>query len=294
MLLNDCIRLLRPHQWLKNGFVFLPAFFSGNMLNPAVALTCGVVATAFSLAASGVYCVNDACDAAADSQHPLKRARPVAAGRISKGAACIIAAICALLSITLIICVKVENRTSVSTLIATYLALNLAYCLFLKSYAIVDVVVIAVGFVLRIFAGGMACSIRLSEWIVIMTFLLALFLAFAKRRDDVNILLSEGVKSRKNVYRYNKEFLNQAITVVSSVTVVAYIMYTLSEDVIERFGSRNVYLTAVFVLTGIIRYMQLTLVDQKSGSPTVVLLKDRFIQLCIVGWALMFFIIIYL
>jgi len=121
-----------------------------------------------------------------------------------------------------------------------------------------------------------------------------LFLAFAKRRDDVVLYQNTGVSPRKNTNRYNLDFMNQVMTVVSTVTIIAYIMYTLSPDVIERFHSRNIYITAIFVLAGIIRYLQITIVDLKSGNPTTILLKDRFIQLCIAGWIVSFLIIIYL
>jgi 4-hydroxybenzoate polyprenyltransferase len=155
------------------------------------------------------------------------------------------------------------------------------------------VFIIALGFVLRILMGGVATGIYISHWIILMTFLLALFLAFAKRRDDVAIYETSGVKARKNIDRYNLDFMNQAITVVASVTMVCYIMYTVSEDVVARMGSHYVYVTAIFVLAGIIRYLQVTIVDVKSGSPTRVLMKDRFVQACVAGWLLTFAIILY-
>lgn len=174
-----------------------------------------------------------------------------------------------------------------------YYVMNLAYCMKLKQYALVDVFIIATGFVMRVLLGGIVNDIELSLWIVLMTFLLALFLAFAKRRDDVVIYQETGVKARKNVNRYNLEFMNQAITVVCTSTLVAYIMYTVSDEVTERLGSRYIYLTTVFVLAGMLRYLQLSIVDVKSGSPTKVLMKDRFIQLCILGWGLTFWVLIY-
>ena len=172
--------------------------------------------------------------------------------------------------------------------------MNIAYCIKLKQIAIVDVFIIAVGFVLRILVGGFATGIYLSHWIVLMTFLLALFLAFAKRRDDVVMYEDSGVKMRKNVNRYNLAFMNQLIAVVACLTMVCYIMYTVSPEVIERFHSSYIYVTSIFVLAGIIRYLQLTIVDVKSGSPTKVLLKDHFVLACIVGWIVTFVIILYL
>ena len=177
--------------------------------------------------------------------------------------------------------------------VVSYILLNIAYCVRLKQIALVDVFVIATGFVLRVFAGGFATGIYLSHWIILMTFLLALFLAFAKRRDDVVIYEDTGVIARKNVNRYNLDFMNQAITIVASITMVCYILYTVSPEVIERFDSPYVYITSIFVLAGIIRYLQLTIVDVKSGSPTKILMKDLFIQLCIVGWVCVFITIIY-
>ena len=152
---------------------------------------------------------------------------------------------------------------------------------------------IATGFVLRIVAGGIATGIILSHWIVLTTFLLALFLALAKRRDDVVIYESSGVKARKNIVRYNMDFLNQSIGILGSVTMMCYILYTVSNEVAERVGTHYLYATSVFVLAGILRYMQLTFVDRKSGSPTKVLLHDHFIHACVIGWILTFAIILY-
>jgi len=179
-------------------------------------------------------------------------------------------------------------------LIVFYYVMNLAYCIKLKRYVIVDVIIISIGFVLRIFVGGAATDIWLSEWLILMTFLLALFLAFAKRRDDVILFISTGELPRKNTKRYNLEFINQVISLISSIIIMAYIMYTLSPEVTTRFSSNNVYLTALFVIMGIIRYMHITIVHLKSGSPTKIFLHDRFIQACIVCWIISFLIIIYI
>lgn len=171
--------------------------------------------------------------------------------------------------------------------------MNVAYCIKLKHLALVDVFIISIGFVLRIFVGGIVTEIELSSWIVLMTFLLALFLAFAKRRDDVVLYENTGVQPRKNVNRYNLAFMNSAVTLTSCIMVVSYIMYTVSPEVIARLHTRYLYLTVLFVFAGIFRYLQLTIVDVKSGSPTKVLLHDRFIQLSILLWILFFLIIIY-
>lgn len=184
-------------------------------------------------------------------------------------------------------------NNNLSFIILFYLVLNIAYCVKLKQIALVDVFIIAFGFVLRILAGSVATGIKLSQWIILMTFLLALFLAFAKRRDDVVIYEDTGVKARKNVNRYNLQFMNQAISIIASVTMVCYIMYTVSDEVIERMNTSYLYVTSIFVLAGLIRYLQITIVDVKSGSPTKVLMNDRFIQCCIAGWIITFFLILY-
>ncbi|MDR3002491.1 MAG: UbiA prenyltransferase family protein [Fibromonadaceae bacterium] len=288
------IKLLRLEQWTKNLFIFLPAFFNGQLLNVSVLLPCIVAFIAFSFAASSIYCFNDIYDVEADKQHPEKCKRPIASDIISKKMAYVIMAACFLMSISTLFFFGGKESYTLIALVLFYYAMNMAYCIKLKQYAIIDVAIIAFGFVLRVWVGGTAADIWLSEWIIMMTFLLALFLAFAKRRDDVILHQSIGVSHRKNTTRYNLEFMNQVMTVIATVTMVAYIMFTLSPDVMERFHSKNLYFTAIFVLMGIIRYLQVTMVDLKSGNPTKILLRDRFIQCCIVGWVGLFMVIIYL
>lgn len=290
------IMLIRPHHWLKNTFVFTPLFFDRHVTDWGYVWPCFVSFVAFCLAASGIYCFNDIHDAEADRQHPVKRMRPVASGAVSKRTAYITMGIVWIVAITLVTwgylyCDSIQ-RGLIGTLLL-YIAMNIAYCEKLKQIALLDVFIIAMGFVLRIVAGGLATGIILSHWIVLTTFLLALFLAVAKRRDDLAIYETSGVKARKNVVRYNMDFLNHSIAILGSVTIMCYILYTVSNDVVERIGSHYLYATSFFVLAGILRYMQLTLVDQKSGSPTKVLLHDHFIHVCIIGWILAFTFILY-
>lgn len=162
------------------------------------------------------------------------------------------------------------------------------------SYCIVDVFIIAIGFILRLMAGSIATHIQLSHWIVLMTFLLALFLALAKRRDDVIMFEQEGKQMRKNISRYNLSFLDTTISITVSITLVCYLMYTVSDDVTARINSPYIYFTSLFVFLGMYRYLQITIVDHKSGSPTKILLKDSFIQICIICWILSFIFILYL
>lgn len=294
--MNHYIRLLRPNQWLKNLFIFLPLFFDRHLLDSDYWVPCLFMFVAFSLAASGIYCFNDIYDVEVDKKHPVKCKRPIASGIVSKSKAYVLMLLCFLVSFIIISNCNYGNygdKQRVFGVIAFYILINIAYCMKLKQIAIVDVFIIAVGFVLRLLVGGFSTGIYLSHWIVLMTFLLALFLAFAKRRDDVVMYEENGVKMRKNVNRYNLAFMNQAISIVASITMVCYIMYTVSPDVMSRLESPYIYVTSVFVLAGIIRYLQLTIVDVKSGSPTIVLMKDRFTQLCIIGWIITFSLIIY-
>lgn len=295
MLLNPLIQLLRPSQWAKNLFIFLPLFFHGKLLDINLLMQCVIAFCAFSFAASSIYCFNDIYDVEADRLHPSKCKRPIASQKISIKTAYSVMGFCLTLSILILFTIfSGKQLYLLIALIAFYFLMNIAYCTKLKSYTIIDVIIISIGFVLRVCVGGEAAGIWLSEWIIIMTFLLALFLAFAKRRDDVVLYEKTGTLFRNNTNRYNLEFMNQVMTSICTVTIIAYIMYTLSPDVIARFQSRYLYLTSIFVLMGIIRYLQLAIVDSKSGSPTNILLKDKFIQLCIIGWIFSFLILIYL
>jgi decaprenyl-phosphate phosphoribosyltransferase len=285
------LKLLRVHQWVKNLFIFLPPFFALKLKNEFV-LEKGIIAFfALSMIASATYIFNDMLDVSADRQHPTKCKRPLASKEVSFAEGIILMVILLLASTYLFVFVI---KSPVATFIAGfYLLQNILYTIKLKHISILDVVIISVGFVLRILLGGAVTNTQLSHWIILMTFVFALFLALAKRRDDVANFIQTGNKSRKNIQGYNLEFLNVSITVMATVVVVCYIMYCTSAEVIARFGD-NVYLTSFFVILGILRYLQLTFVWLISGSPTLVLLKNRFLQVIILGWILSFAAIIYI
>jgi 4-hydroxybenzoate polyprenyltransferase len=171
--------------------------------------------------------------------------------------------------------------------------MNIAYSVHLKHMAIIDITIIAVGFVLRLFIGSVVTGISLSHWIVIMTFLLALFMALSKRRDDVLIYEKVGKKMRRVIGGYSLQFLDIAMAIMASVVIVSYIMYTSSSEVMERLGSDYLYLTALFVIMGVMRYLQITFVLLNSGSPTQIVLKDRFIQSTLLLWFISFIWILY-
>jgi 4-hydroxybenzoate polyprenyltransferase len=284
------ITLLRPQQWLKNFFVFTPLFFDRRIADWHYAWPCIVAFLVFCLTASGIYCLNDIRDAKADSRHPVKRWRPVASGQVSKGAAYVMMAVAWATAFAL---VAIFALYPLASTLLIYIAMNIAYCLKLKQMALLDVLIIAMGFVMRIVAGSQASGIALSPWIVITTFLLALFLALAKRRDDVLRMNETGEAPRKNTIRYNLTFINEAITITAGVTLVCYIMYTVSPEVVQNFHTDYLYLTSIFVLVGLLRYIQIAVVDKKSGDPTKVILRDTFTQLIVLAWGLAFLVIIY-
>lgn len=292
-MIKNILRLTRPKQWIKNFFVFIPMFFGGELFDLHSIWLATITFVAFSLTASSIYCYNDIVDVDADRCHPVKCLRPIASGDLSIRMGYILMAVCFLLSMAVLLLLPPEVKSQVMAVIVFYYVLNLSYCSKLKQFAILDVCIVAFGFVLRILAGGFACELALSSWIVIMTFLLTLFMSFAKRRDDVLRMNETGEAPRKNTVRYNLTFINQAITITASVTLVCYIMYCVSPEVVERFQTPYLYLTFVFVLLGLLRYIQIAVVDKKSGDPTKVILKDHFSQVIVIAWILTFLLMIY-
>jgi len=289
MNLSTIIKLMRPHQYVKNLFIFLPLFFALKIAETDLLLQAFIAFISFSLTASAIYTLNDYHDIEEDRQHPKKKNRPLASGAISKTQAIGIMAILSLLGFALMLSLSLQA----GAILATYVLMNIAYSFYLKHIAILDVTIIAIGFVLRLFIGSAVTGIALSMWIVIMTFLLALFLALAKRRDDVLIYLETGKKMRKVIDGYNLPFLDGAMMIMASVVIVSYTLYTTSTEVVTRMDSQYLYLTALFVILGIMRYLQIAFVLKDSGSPTKIVLRDRFTQLTLLGWILSFGWILY-
>jgi 4-hydroxybenzoate polyprenyltransferase len=284
------ITLIRVKHWIKNLFLFLPLFFSGHIFDSAIMIgKAGIGFLLFSLIASAVYIINDIQDAPADRIHPEKKKRPVASGMVKVNTAIILAA----LLITISIAGAYLLNIFFVYILIIYFAMNIAYSYGLKHIPIIDITIIAIGFLLRIIGGGVIADVFISQWIVVMTFLLALFLGIAKRREDVILFQNSGQKTRASITGYNLEFINSSMVLMAAVVIVAYLMYTMSADVIERFNTPYLYVTSVFVILGVLRYLQITFVQNKSGNPTQLLWKDLFIQLVLLGWVLAFFLIIY-
>lgn len=284
------IKLLRPKHWVKNAFLFIPLFFAGEIFNTQKLFHLLVAFVAFSLIASSIYIINDYKDIEADKQHPVKCKRPLASGAISKTTALLLFALCILLGTVIASCVSGKFMF----VLGIYFVLNLLYCFGLKNISILDIMILSTGFVLRVKSGGVTADVAMSEWLTIMIFLLALFMAIAKRRDDILIKQDSGKEMRKAASGYNMDFLNVMLALVSAVMIVCYLMYTISPETQARFHTYRLYYTTLFVIGGLLRYLQITYVENNTGSPTKILYKDRFIQLTILLWVLSFYVLIYL
>jgi decaprenyl-phosphate phosphoribosyltransferase len=283
------IRLIRVKQWVKNIFLFVPSFFAGSLFVWPQLLHVLLGATAFSLVASSVYIVNDYQDRHVDRMHPKKRLRPIACGEVNGFTAWVLVVCFASAGVLL----AAATNTVFMVLLLIYFAINLAYSFGLKNVAIIDLFIVSSGFLLRTYGGGVIANVEVSHWLSLMILLLSLFLIVAKRRDDLIIHVKTGEVVRKSSKAYNLEFINSCLTLVSAVMVVAYIMYTVSPEVTERFDSNYLFITTIFVIAGVMRYLQITFVEKRSGNPTTVLFKDKFILFTIASWILGFYIIIY-
>jgi decaprenyl-phosphate phosphoribosyltransferase len=286
--MSPILVLLRPKQWIKNLFVAAPVFFTPSALSLESVGRVTLGMASFSALASAMYVLNDWCDREADRQHPKKRLRPLAAGTVSASTALFVALCLAAAGFALALFLLPPIFGQV---LAGYVVLNLAYSFWLKRISIVDVLVIAIGFVLRVYAGGFLIGVVPTIWIVACTLLLALFLALAKRRDDV----VRGIKEdhRPSLAGYDATFLDTAVAVVLAALLVCYLLYTTQPQNMARMHSDKLFLTVPFVIAGVLRYLQITIVEHRSGSPTRLAMTDRFLFLTILGWLATFALLIY-
>ena len=285
------LRLIRIHQWVKNIFIFLPIFFDKKIFELEYLLPTLLVFFVFSFTSSIIYCINDLRDIDVDRIHPIKSKRPLASGNVTKKEAIIIIFGLIISIISLILFGNINLNAII--IISTYFIVNLLYTFYLKKIALVDVAIIALGFTLRVLSGGLAVDVYVSHWIIIMTFLITLFLAFAKRRDDCVILLETGKKMRGNTERYSIAFIDTTMSILAAITIVAYLQYCLDPMTIARYNTDKIYITFIFVLLAILRYLQLSIVDNKSGNPTKLLMKDKFVISMVGLYVLTFVLLIY-
>ncbi|WP_312076541.1 decaprenyl-phosphate phosphoribosyltransferase [Chryseobacterium sp.] len=292
--MKQYLKLLRVEQWVKNLFVFVPLFFAGKITETDLLLKSIVAFIVFSLAASVVYILNDYNDIEADRKHPEKRRRPLASGAISKKRASITLAVLVLVNVVFTLGSQMYFHDSIlkfALIILTYFVMNLAYTFKLKHVPIIDIFIIATGFVLRVQAGGSITGISISQWAVLLTFVLALVLAIGKRRGELINAQVSG-KTRKALDGYNVQFADIALSISVTLAIVCYLMFTLSPEVQQRFHAR-VFYTVIFVVFAFLRYLQQTLVYNRTESPTKIVYRDRYIQVTLFLWVIAFLIQIY-
>jgi 4-hydroxybenzoate polyprenyltransferase len=280
---------LRPKQWIKNFFIFLPLIFGGKLfIFPSNALTVAAFVI-FSLAASTVYLVNDIIDIEKDKLHPTKRLRPIASGRVSIVRGLVAASMLGIFSLSLAFSFSIYF----GFVILAYFAFNLAYSLFLKNRVIIDVFCIGVFFLLRIIAGSLIAEVRLSHWVIIMTVLLALFLGFGKRRQELELLKRKALHHRYVFTKYNLYFIDQMIAVITSSIVVSYMLYVVDPGTVKQVGGKYLLFSVPFVYYGIFRYLYLIHKIKKDGDPTRILLSDKMMQGNVVLWIVVCIVAIY-
>jgi 4-hydroxybenzoate polyprenyltransferase len=285
----NLFRSLRPAQWTKNLLLFAGILFGRRLLDPA-AVAAAIAAFAVFCALSGVvYLLNDVADREADRLHPLKQSRPVASGALPvRGAvmAAVVLGAAALAS-------AFRLSAGLGTVAVAYLLLQAAYSLALKNIVILDVLAIALGFVLRAVAGAVAVRVEISHWLFLCTILLALFIALAKRRHEIVLLAGDAALHRPILGEYSAYLLDQMIAIVAACTLVSYVFYTISPETSEKFGSQWLGLTIPFPLYGILRYLYLVHKREGGGSPADLLLADRPLLTCVALWAVAVAILIY-
>jgi 4-hydroxybenzoate polyprenyltransferase len=270
---------MRINNWVKNLIIFSSIFFAGEISNVLLLRDSLITFISFSFITSSVYILNDFMDREQDRAHQSKKNRPLASGKISVAHASVMAAVLVVVGLGLIF------QLSIDTFYISlfYLAIMIGYCLVFRKIALVDVGIIAIGFVLRLYVGSTVTGFPNSMWIIIMTFLLAVFIALAKRRDDINNPVIEENKTREALNGYNLVLVDIMITVLVPIIIVTYILYCTADNNVARIGE-NLYLTSVFVFFGFMRYLQLVFVKNQGGDPIKLLYHDTGIQLALILW----------
>ena len=271
---------LRPKQWIKNGFILLPLVFGGKLNAFPVNFKALIAVFIFSLGSSAVYLMNDILDLSQDKIHPLKKVRPLPAGKITVFQAAFLSV--ALMAIASFAAFLLDFQ--LGFLLLEYFVLNILYTKFLKQVVIVDVFCISFFFLLRILAGAIVAKVEVSHWILFMGALLALFLGFSKRRQELKLLGEKAVAHRTVLAKYNRYFIDQMVVVVTSSIVVSYMLYTVDKRTVDFFGTDHLIFTIPFVYYGIFRYLYLLQKYHKEGDPTRILWADRPLQLNVLAW----------
>lgn len=281
----DYILLLRPKQWLKNFFIFAALLFSRNLFDAAMLVAAVEAFVIFCLISSGVYVLNDVFDRARDQNHPVKKNRPVASGRMPAGSACLMASV--LLGAGLLWSFMVAAGLGLTCL--AYVLLMLAYSALLKELVILDIFTIAAGFILRVVAGAEAIVVYLSPWLLLCTVFLSLFIALGKRRHELYLLSQEAAEHRPALNHYSFAFIDQMVAVATSATILSYSLYTFLAPT-----SKALMGTIPFVLYGLFRYLYVIYQQNGGGAPEEILTKDRPLQIVVLLWVIACFLALYL
>lgn len=288
-MIKQLIRLARPQQWVKNGILLISLVFSGELSNLGK-VEISIFATAiFCLLSSSAYTINDMVDKEKDRQHPIKKNRPLASGQVTNSQASVMVIL--LWMVSIIGAWFVNLNFFIVSLV--FIGFNIIYSVWLKNIVILDVMSLAISFVIRAYAGALAIDVVASKWLIINTLLLALFLGFGKRRHEL-ILLEEGATAhRKILDKYSPYLLDQMIGVTTASVVVMYMLYSFSPEVMNKLGTGNLFMTIPFVVYGIFRYLYLIHKEEQGGSPTKVLITDKPIMVTVILWVLTSIIILY-
>lgn len=290
MKIQAVVKSMRPTQWMKNLFIFAAIIFAQSFFDIPLLLKTSAAFLVFCVLSGALYILNDLNDIEEDKLHPKKAARPIASGQIGKSQALFLFFILSLIS--LFVAFWLNKYFFIAAFI--YFILQLAYSLRLKHLVILDVFIVAAGFVIRVIAGGLVIEIPLSSWLLVCTMMLALFLAMSKRRHELLLLEDNATEHRPILMEYSPYLLDQMIAVVTASTLIAYCLYTISEETVAKFGTTNLLLTSPFVLYGIFRYLYLIHQKGKGGSPEELIIKDKPLLIDIVLWIGSVVLVLYL
>jgi 4-hydroxybenzoate polyprenyltransferase len=280
---------MRPHQWVKNLFIFAPLLFGRKLFEVSAVINSLSAFAIFCLLSSGLYIFNDVVDAEEDRAHPKKRFRPVSSGALSVPAALFSAA----LLVGVAFAAAFAINLNLFLISALYFALTIAYCLFLKRMILLDGMTIAAGFVLRIIGGAVVVDVMPTHWLIVCAFLLALFLAFTKRRQELLVLSETAADHREVLNEYSIGYLDQVNNILIGAAIVCYALYTVAPETVERFGTTGLIYGTVFVIYGMLRYMALIKNPENGGNPSKMLVRDKPLLAAVAGWAVYNSIVIY-
>jgi 4-hydroxybenzoate polyprenyltransferase len=283
------IKALRPHQWIKNLFVLAALIFSKHVFDPDYVLRAFWAFVSYCLISSAVYLFNDIRDRKSDRNHPEKRHRPIASGALGVSTAFTMAMVLALIALWLAFGIQLYF----GFILVIYMLFNIAYSLGLKNVVILDVMIIASGFLLRAIGGALAIEVAISSWFILCTMLLALFLGFVKRRQELTLLENQADQHRQSLKDYSAPFLDQVIAVVTSGSLLSYALYTMSPDVTEKLGAPYLSLTIPFVIYGLLRYLYLVYNKGQGGDTATTLLRDFPLQLACLLWVITLSAVLY-